>query len=157
MRTPENSDFDTLRDPTSTNIEVIVWCKFDRCWKWLGQAVHRNQCFFRSVFPCYFSSSALVLLVSMDELKHIYASELQLSSRFPFHGQDRFLFRFKWGSENEVENSVEKVLPKGPQMDTKSRPKSRERVFWRASKEGPKKGTLSRTGESEILLLFITL
>ena len=53
--------------------------------------------------------------------------------------------------------SVEKVVPKGPQMDPKSRPKSTERVVWRASKEGPKKGTLSRTGKSEILLLFTTL
>ena len=68
-----------------------------------------------------------------------------------------FIFRFKWGSENEVENSVEKVVPKGPQMDPKSRPKSTERVFWRGSKEGPKKGTLSRTGKSEMLLLFTTL
>ena len=29
-----------------------------------------------------------------------------------------------WGSENEVENSVEKVFPKGPQMDPKSCQKS---------------------------------
>ena len=63
----------------------------------------------------------------------------------------------KWGSENEVENNVEKVVPKGPQMDSKSIPKSIERVFWRGSNEGPKKGTLSRTGKSEILFLFITL
>ena len=32
-----------------------------------------------------------MLLVSMDEFKHIYASELQLSTRFPFHCQDRLL------------------------------------------------------------------
>ena len=44
----------------------------------------------------------------------------QLSPRFPFLCQDRFIFRFKWGSENEVEKSVEKVIPKGPQMDPKS-------------------------------------
>ena len=69
----------------------------------------------------------------------------------------RIFFRFKRWSENEVEKSVEKVVPKGPQMDPKSRPKSTERVFWRGSKEGPKKGTLSRTGKSEILLLFTTL
>ena len=53
--------------------------------------------------------------------------------------------------------SVEKVVPKGPQMDPKSRPKSTERVFWRGSKEGPKKGTLSRIRKSEIWQLFITL
>ena len=32
--------------------------------------------------------------------------------------------RFKWGSENEVEKSDEKVVPKGPQMDPKSCEKS---------------------------------
>ena len=36
----------------------------------------------------------------------------------------QFIFRFKWGSENDVENSVEKVSPKGPQMDPKSCQKS---------------------------------
>ena len=92
----------------------------------------------------------------MSKVKHIYASELQLSTRFPFHCQDRFIFRFKWGSENEVEKSVEKVVPKGPQMDPKSCQKSTERVFWRGSKEEPKKGTLSRNGKSEILLLSKT-
>jgi len=61
------------------------------------------------------------------------------------------------GSENEVENSVEQVVPKGLQMDPKSTPKSTERVFCRGSKEVPKKGTLSRTRKSEILQLFTTL
>ena len=60
----------------------------------------------------------------MDKFEHVYASELQLSTRFPFHCQDRFLKLFKWGSENEVEKSVEKVVPKGPQMDPKSCQKS---------------------------------
>ena len=93
----------------------------------------------------------------MDTFEHVFSSELQLPTRFPFHCQDRFLSRFKWGSENEVEKSVEKVLPKGPQMDPKSRPKSTERVFWRGLKKRPKKWTLSRIRKSEILLLFTTL
>ena len=63
----------------------------------------------------------------------------------------------KWGSENEVEKSVEKVTPKGPQMDTKSKPKSLKSVFRRGLKKEPQKGTLSRNRKSEILLLFITL
>ena len=29
-------------------------------------------------------------------------------------------FLVKWGAENEVEKNVEKVVPKGPQMDPKS-------------------------------------
>ena len=61
-----------------------------------------------------------MLLESMDKFEHMYASELQLSTRFPFHCQDRFMILVKWGSENEVEKSVEKVVPKGPQMDPKS-------------------------------------
>ena len=82
--------------------------------------MHRNQCFFLLRSSCYFSSSAVALLVGISKFKHIYEAELQLSTRFPFHCQDRFIFRFKWGSENEVEKSVEKVVPKGPQMDPKS-------------------------------------
>ena len=31
----------------------------------------------------------------------------------------QFFFRFEWRSKNEVENSVEKVFPKGPQLDPK--------------------------------------
>ena len=57
----------------------------------------------------------------------------------------------------ELEKSVEKVVPKGPQMDPKSRAKSTDGVFWRGSKEGPKNGILSRNGKSELLLLFMTL
>ena len=49
---------------------------------------------------CYFSSSAVALLVGISKFKHIYEAELQLSTRFPFHCQDRFLLRFKWGSEH---------------------------------------------------------
>ena len=41
---------------------------------------------------CYFSSSALVSLVSMDDGKHIYVSELQLSPRFPILCQDRLQY-----------------------------------------------------------------
>ena len=93
----------------------------------------------------------------MDKFEHVYASELQLSTRFPFHCQDRFLFRFKWGSENEVEKSVEKVVPKGPQMDPKSSPKSIKSVFGRGLKKKPQKWTLSRTRKSEILQLFTIL
>ena len=95
-----------------------------------------------------FRSSAAAVLVGISKFKHIYEAELQLSTRFP---------RFKWGSENEDKKSIEKVVPKGPQMDPKSTPKSTERVFWRGLKKGPKKGTLSRTGKSEILILFTTL
>ena len=99
---------------------------------------------------CYFNSSAVALLVGISKFKHIYEAELQLSTRFPFHCQDRFIFRFKWGSENEVEKSIEKVVPKGSRMDPKSRPKSTERVFWRGSKEGPKKGTLPSPGPGQV-------
>ena len=35
--------------PKSTKFEVIFWCKFDRFGRWLGQAVHKHQCFFSSV------------------------------------------------------------------------------------------------------------
>ena len=29
---------------TSSKFEVISWCKFDRFWRWWGQAVHKNWC-----------------------------------------------------------------------------------------------------------------
>ena len=44
----------------------------------------------------------------------------QLSPRFPFLCQDRFPRQLKRGSGNEVENNIEKVVPKGPRMDPKS-------------------------------------
>ena len=95
--------------------------------------------------------------MGIRKFKHIYEAELQLSTRFPFHCQDRFFFRFKWGSENEVETSVEKVVPKGPQMDPKKLSKIDKSVFWRGLKRGPQKGALSRIRKSEILQLFTTL
>ena len=72
-------------------------------------SAQKSMLFFLSSW-CYFSSSALALLVSMSKFKHIYASELQLSTRFPFHCQDRFIILVKWGSETEVEKNVEKVF-----------------------------------------------
>ena len=86
----------------------------------IGTSSAQKSMFFFLSSSCYFSSSALVLLESMDKFEHMYASELQLSTRIPFHCQDRFMFWFKWGSENEVEKSAEKVVPKGPQMDPKN-------------------------------------
>ena len=68
---------------------------------------------------CYFSSSAVALLVGISKFKHLYAAELQLSTRSPFHCQDRFIFSSKWWSENEVGKSVETVSPKDPQMEPK--------------------------------------
>ena len=59
-----------------------------------------------------------------QQVQTLFASELQFSTRFPFHCQDRFMILVKWGSENEVEKSVEQVSPKGPQMDPKSCQKS---------------------------------
>ena len=65
-------------------------------------SAQKTMLFFLSSL-CYFRSSVLALLVSMSKFKHIYASEPQLSTRFPFPCQDRFLRLFKRGSENEVE------------------------------------------------------
>ena len=85
----------------------------------IGTSSAQKSMFFFLSISCYFSSSALVLLVNMDDGKHIYASELQLSTHFPFLCQDRFLLRFKRDVENEVAKRVEKVFPKGLQMETK--------------------------------------
>ena len=113
-------------------------------------------CFLRSWCCC--SSSAVTLLVGISKFKHIYETELQLSTRFPFHCQDRFLCRFKWGSENEVKKSVEKVVPKGPQMDPKSGPKSIERVFWRGFQKGTSKmDTLQDQEKWDFVVIYHTL
>ena len=96
---------------------------------------------------CYFSSSAVALLVGISKFKHIYETELQLSTRFPFHCQDRFLKLFKWGSENEVEKSVEKVVPKGPQMDPKSCKKSIKACSGGVSKRDLKNGSSPGSGK----------
>ena len=86
-------------------------------------------------------------MVGISKFKHIYETEVQLSTRFPFHCQDRFLFRFKWGSENEVENSVEKVVPKGPQMDPKSCSKSIKACSGGVSKRDLKNGPSPGPGQ----------
>ena len=95
--------------------------------------------------------------MGISKFKPIYEAELQLSTRFPFHCQDRFMFMSFLEFLFEVEKIIEKMVSKGPQMDPKSRPKSTERAFRRGLEKGPQKGTLSRTRKSEILLLFTTL
>ena len=88
--------------------------------KMIGTSSAQKSMFVFLSSSCYFSSSALVLLVSMDEFEHIYASELQLSTRFPFHCQDSFFWGvkgggvWKWGRKK-----CWKTVPKGPQMDPK--------------------------------------
>ena len=58
------------------------------------QCIQINALFFLKM-RCCFSSSAVAVLVSMSNIKHISASELQLSTRFLFHYQDRFMFMLK--------------------------------------------------------------
>ena len=53
----------------------------------------------------------------------------------------------KWGSENEVENSVEKMVPKGLQMDPKSCQKSIEACSGEGSKGDLKKGSSPGSGK----------
>ena len=96
---------------------------------------------------CYFSSSAVALLVGISKFKHIYEAELQLSTRFPFHCQDRFPRLLKRGSENEVEKSVEKVVPKGPQMDPQSCWKSIKACSGGVSKRDLKNGPSPGSGK----------
>ena len=54
---------------------------------------------------------------------------------------------FKWGSENEVEKSVEKVSPKGPQMDPKSKPKLIKACSGGVSKRDLKNGPSPGSGK----------
>ena len=56
-----------------------------------------------------------------QQVQTLFASELQLSMRFPFNLQVRFIYfvYFKRGSENDVKTSVEQMFPKGPEMDPK--------------------------------------
>ena len=84
--------------------------------------------------------SAVALSVGISKFKHKHATELQLSTRFPFHCQDRFPRLFKRGSENVVENSVEKVVPKGPKWNPKVDQNRHKRVL-----EGSPKGTSNRS------------
>ena len=96
---------------------------------------------------CYFSSSAVAVLVGISQFKHIYASELQLSTRFPFHCQDRFPRQLKRGSENDVEKRLEKVIPKGPQMDPKNCQKLIKACYGGVSKGDLKKGPSPGSGK----------
>ena len=53
------------------------------------------------------------------QVQAFFASELQLSTRFPFHFQDRFLFGFKWGFENEVKKVSKKWFQRVPKWTPK--------------------------------------
>ena len=79
--------------PKSIKFEIFFWLKFDR-FSDDGdkQCIRINVFFLRSW--CYFSSSAVALLVGISKFKHIYEAELQLSTRFPFHCQDRIFLSF---------------------------------------------------------------
>ena len=106
---------------------------------------------------CYFSSSAVALLVSISKFKHIYEAELQLSTRFPFHCQDRFIFWFKWGSENEVEKSVEKVVPKGPKWTPQVVKNWQKRVLEGSQKETSKMDPLQDQEKWDFAIIYYTL
>ena len=71
----------------------------------------------------------------------------RLSTLFPFQCQDRFMILLKWGSENEVENSVEKVVPKGLQMDPKSWQNSIKACSGGVSKRDLKNGPSPGSGK----------
>ena len=66
--------------PKSIKCDVIFWWKFDR-FSDDGdkQCIRINALFPRSW--CYFSSSAVALLVGISKFKHIYEAELQLFTR----------------------------------------------------------------------------
>ena len=57
--------------------------------------------------------------MGISKFKHIYEAELQLSTRFPFHCQDRFLRLFKRGSENEVKKVSKKLFQRVPKWTAK--------------------------------------
>ena len=99
---------------------------------------------------CYFSSSAVALLVGISKFKHIYEAELQLSTRFPFHCQDRFLLWFKWWSQNEVEQMLKKFFQRVPKW-TQKLSQIDKSVFWRGLKRRPQKGTLSRIRDFAVI------
>ena len=75
----------------------------------------------------------------------------QLSPRFPFLCQDRFLFMSKWGSENEVEKHVEKGSPNGPQKLLKID----KSVFWRGLKKRPQNGPSPGAGKVRFCSYFL--
>jgi len=88
---------------------------------------------------CYFSSSAVALLVGISKFKHIYEAELQLSTRFPFHCQDRFMlssFLEFFRGRNKCWKSCSKGSPNGPQKSTK--------IDRKGVQEGSRKGTSKR-------------
>ena len=105
----------------------------------MGTSSAQKSMFFFLSSSCYFSSSALVLLESMDKFEHMYASELQLSTRFPFHCQDRCYLQSNGGLKMRSKNMLKKWFQRVPKWTPKV-VKNR----WKRVLRGLKKGTSKR-------------
>ena len=101
----------------------------------LLQVLSNLQQFCFSVAGVYASSST-------------FCSRATLSTRFPFHCQDRFIFHSTWGSDNEVGNNNERMFPPGPQMGSKSCQKSIQASSGGVSKRDLKKGPSPGSGKA---------
>ena len=144
MWTPKNSDFDTLRAPKKHKI----WGHFlMQIWSILKK-MGTSSAYICFVFLlrswCHFSSSAVALLVGISKFKHIYEAELQLSTRFPFHCQDRFLlssFLELFSRSEKVSKKRFQRVPKGTPKVDPNRHKGHSGGVWKRDlKRGPSPG-----------------
>ena len=143
--------------PKSTKVEVRFWYKFDIFWRWLGQAVHRNQCV---CFPQYFMLFQQFCFSVVGEYGWRKAHLCLRATTFyalpvPLPRQVFIVVQmgvWKWG-RRKCWKSGSKGSPNGPQKLLKID----KSVFWRGLKKRPQKWTLSRIRKSEILQLFTTL
>ena len=91
------------------------------------------------LFPKYSQQFCFRLAGGYQQVQALFVAELSLvrASRSIVKTGSRD--SSNGGSENEVETYVEKLTPKGPQMDFKRKSKSTINVFWRGSKRDVKK------------------
>ena len=96
---------------------------------------------------CYFSSSAVALLVGISKFKHIYEAELQLSTRFPFHCQDRFMLSYFLEFFSRSKKVSKKWCPRVPKWTPKVDQNQQKRRSGGVSKRDLKKEPSPGTGQ----------
>ena len=122
--------------------EVISWCKFDRFFRWWGQAVHKNQRFFflRKQFCCSVVGGYQQVQAHLwSRASTFYALPVPLPRQVFIVVQTGV---WKWGRK-KCWKSGSKGSPNGPQKLLKID----KSVFWRVSKRDLKNGPSPGSGK----------
>ena len=104
--------------PKSIKFEVMLWCKFDRFSDDGDKQCIRINALFSKELMLFQQFCCSVVGGYQQVQAHLW-SRASTFYALPFHCQHRFLLRFKWGSENEVEKVSKKCFQQVPQWTQK--------------------------------------